>query len=147
MECIIYQEWVNNVSSDKIDEENPTVSNMLQDQIIKRHEEDIKELKAVTYGLPIVLKRMEDAVTKLSDSVEKLLDNMEKKYQSKEVCKMCKEDNNSKFQTLEEKQRELEIEQDKLNIKVDKESIYIRNSLIGVLVAILLQLVVTYVLR
>ena len=129
------------------DKESPEVINAVHDVTLIRHEEEIKELKVITFGLPQTLKRMEDVVTKLSDNIEKFLENTEKKYQSKEVCRMCVEENASKFASLELKQEKLEVECAKLDSKIEEDGKNLRNVVIGGMFAILFQIIIAYISR
>ena len=78
----------------------------VHEELIKQQDEDIKELKKITFGLPQILESFDKTLTKLSNNLEKFLDNADKKYQTKEVCEVCSSNIEKRVDKLEtEKER------------------------------------------
>jgi chromosome segregation ATPase len=93
----------------------------LHDQTIKRHDEEIKELKDVTYGLPQTLEKITFVVTELSASMKDIGKDMkeflrvaDKKYATKEMCEMCREDIQAEVKEAKDEIKEVRDEQKKM---------------------------------
>lgn len=60
------------------------------DQRATRNEEDIKELRQRTEGIPERLKIVEQQICKLAETIDKFIDELRMNYQTKDNCQTCR---------------------------------------------------------
>lgn len=60
------------------------------DQRATRNEEDIKELRQRTEGIPERLKVVEQQICKLTETIDKFIGELRKNYQTKDNCQTCR---------------------------------------------------------
>jgi len=60
------------------------------DQRATRNEEDIKELRQRTEGIPERLKVVEQQICKLTETIDKFIGELRMNYQTKDNCQTCR---------------------------------------------------------
>lgn len=60
------------------------------DQRATRNEEDIKELRQRTEGIPERLKVVEQQICKLTETIDKFIGELRTNYQTKDNCQTCR---------------------------------------------------------
>lgn len=60
------------------------------DQRATRNEEDIKELRQRTEGIPERLKVVEQQICKLAEIIDKFISELRMNYQTKDNCQTCR---------------------------------------------------------
>lgn len=60
------------------------------DQRATRDEEDIKELRQRTEGIPERLKVVEQQICKLTETIDKFIGELRTNYQTKDNCQTCR---------------------------------------------------------
>lgn len=60
------------------------------DQRATRNEEDIKELRQRTEGIPERLKVVEQQICKLTEIIDKFISELRMNYQTKDNCQTCR---------------------------------------------------------
>lgn len=118
---------------------------LLHENLLKQHADNIKELRVEMNGIPQRLDNVEKQITKLCDTVMEfgkgvndLLRRIEDKYQTKEMCDMC---NLYLKNEVEELKLENRAQQKKIE-SLQKESSNMLKGIIGMGVTFFVQVLV-----